>query len=171
MPTQPRRPPLPLPSLILVADFNFVRSIYKAKQPRYVAAFTLLELIVTLVIIGVLAAAAAPIFLSPQSFASNAARDEMLSALRHAQQRAMADSTKTVRFITTATSYSITVDTTPILQPDFKSNYPQNFTNNVTVSPATTLNYAALGTTTATTFTFSGGERICVESTGYAYAC
>jgi MSHA pilin protein MshC len=141
------------------------------KPPHDVAAFTLLELIITLIVVGILAAMAAPVFLSPSSFASTAGRDDMLAALRQAQQRAMADSSKIVQFVTTASTFSIVIDGSPIAKADLSGNYPQSFESGVTVAPATTITYQTLGTTTATSYTFSGGEKICVETSGYAHAC
>ncbi|WP_162848143.1 GspH/FimT family pseudopilin [Permianibacter aggregans] len=147
------------------------------KQQHHVAAFTLLELIITIIIIGVLAAVAAPIFFSESSFSSTAARDEMLTALRNAQQRAMADAGTVTCFITTSNSYSVNractpgADGTPIMLPERSGSYPRALPDSVTVAPATKLIFGSLGTTTATTFVFSGGDRLCVEASGYAYAC
>ena len=169
-PTLNQRLPLPTP----VAEFVPRQ---QQKQQHHVAAFTLLELIIAIIIIGVLAAVAAPIFFSESSFSSTAARDEMLAALRNAQQRAMADAGTVTCFITTSNSYSVNqgctpgADGTPIRLPERGGNYPRALADGVTVSPAVKLIFGSLGTTNATTFVFSGGDRLCVEASGYAYAC
>lgn len=171
-----RRRPQHQPLLSPTPGAEFVPKVVR-KQQHHVAAFTLLELIITIIIIGVLAAVAAPIFFSESSFSSTAARDEMLAALRNAQQRAMADGATVTCVITTSNSYSVNQgctpggDGTPIMLPERGGNYPRALPDGVTVSPAVKLIYGSLGTTNATTFVFSGGDRLCVEASGYAYAC
>lgn len=161
-----------------VADLRYnVLASNTNQSSAKMAGFTLLELIITLIVIGVLAATAAPIFFSESSFSSVASRDEMLAVLRNAQQRAMADAGTSYCLITTASSYSVNsgctvgIDGTPINLPEGGGNYPRNFLDGVSIAPATKLVYDQLGNTSATTFTFSGGEKLCVAATGYAYAC
>lgn len=68
--------------------------------------FTLVELVVTLVIIGALAAASAPLFFSKQSFEQSGFFDETLSAVRYAQKLAVTSGC-TVRVNITASGYSL----------------------------------------------------------------
>lgn len=68
--------------------------------------FTLVELIVTLVIIGALAAVGAPIFFTKQTFDQSGFYHETLSAVRYAQKRAIATGC-TVRVNITATGYRL----------------------------------------------------------------
>ena len=51
--------------------------------------FTLVELVVTLVIIGALAAASAPLFFSAQDFQKSGFHDEVLATVRYAQKLAV----------------------------------------------------------------------------------
>jgi MSHA pilin protein MshC len=51
--------------------------------------FTLVELVVTLVIIGALAAVSAPLFFSAQDFEENGFRNEVLATVRYAQKLAV----------------------------------------------------------------------------------
>src|SRR5581483_2118630 len=68
--------------------------------------FTLVELVVTLVIIGALAAVSAPLFFSKQNFEDAGFFNETLSALRYAQKVAVASGC-TVRVSVTSNGYSL----------------------------------------------------------------
>lgn len=68
--------------------------------------FTLVELVVTLVIIGALAAASAPLFFSRQAFDQSGFYYETLSAVRYAQKHAVATGC-TVRVNISATGYAL----------------------------------------------------------------
>lgn len=135
------------------------------------AAFSLLELVLTLIVIGILAAVAVPRFAAPTDLVLRTARDDVLLALRDAQQKAMADG-RVIRFVSTASSFSITADGVPLLLPQGNGSYPSTLPTGVSLSPATTLLFDRLGNTTATTFTLTGDGslNILVCSTGYAHA-
>lgn len=137
------------------------------------AAFSLLELIVVLVILGILAVTIVPRLSRNSDVAARAARDELLAALRYGQQLAMADATRTIRFISTANSYSLTADGTALPLPEGGGQYPRALPNGVSLTPVTSLTFNSLGETTATTFTASAGDswRACIESSGYAHVC
>lgn len=143
----------------------------KKKQPPQVAAFSLLELIIVLILVGVLAAVAVPRFGQQSDIVLRTARDDLLLALRDAQQKAMADG-RTIRFVSTSNSISITADGTPLPLPQLDGNYPRPLPNGVSLAPAVTLNYDRLGNTAATTFTLTGAGTlyVCVRVTGYAHA-
>ena len=68
--------------------------------------FTLVELVVTLVIIGVLAAASAPIFFTTQTFEQRGFFNETLAAVRYAQKLAVASGC-TIRVEMAAGGYTL----------------------------------------------------------------
>jgi len=68
--------------------------------------FTLVELIVVIVILGILSAVAAPRFFDQQSYRDRAFKDELVSALRYAQKRAVASGC-TVRVSITETDFTL----------------------------------------------------------------
>jgi len=138
-----------------------------------VAAFSVLELIVVLIILGVLAASVLPRWPRSRDVAARAGRDDLLATLRYGQQLAMADATRVIRIETTTTSFNLTADGAALPQADGRGNYPQPLPDGASLNPATTLEYNGLGETTATIFTVTADDvwRICVEASGYAHGC
>ena len=61
-----------------------------SREKSRVAGFTLLELVATIVIVGVLAATAAPTFFNNQPFEERGYADELASTLRYARRIAVA---------------------------------------------------------------------------------
>ena len=137
------------------------------------AAFSLLELIIVMIVLGILAVMVIPRLPRSGDVAARGARDEVLAALRYGQQLAMADASRSIKFISNTNSYSLTADDVALLLPEGGGSYPRALPSAVSMSPAATLSYDALGETTATTFTLTAGDswQVCVESTGYAHAC
>lgn len=58
---------------------------------RCAAGFTLMELVATLVVLGIVSVFITPNFLDTSTFSEHATRDQIISAARIAQQRAMFD--------------------------------------------------------------------------------
>ncbi|RLV59038.1 type II secretion system protein [Parashewanella curva] len=67
--------------------------------------FTLVELIATMVLIGILAVSVAPKFFGPSSYNAYALRAELISYLRNIQLRAMNNTDKCFRFSATSQGY------------------------------------------------------------------
>lgn len=75
-------------------------------SPRRHRGFTLVEMIVTLIIVALIAAVAGPTFFSLNAFQESGFYDETVSALRYAQKYAVASGC-TVRVQTTATGFTL----------------------------------------------------------------
>ena len=130
--------------------------------------FTLVELIVTIIIVGVLAVSVLPRFFGANQISSVTAREVTISALRRAQQVAMnGGNGANVNLVTDNGNNRIRITHTGPDSPiDF--SIPSDITMTVV-----SLNYDSLGNTTATTINLSGTSTTCVqvETTGYAHAC
>lgn len=139
------------------------------------AGFTLLELIVVIMIVGILAVTAASRYSNQDGFALRANQERLIAALVQAQQLAM--SGRTVRFsILSGTSYSIYNPESPSVNYDVGSiTYPQFVTHGVTLAPSSLdRNYNNIGVTRAATIVLSmGGDSVsvCLETSGYAHGC
>ncbi|MBI2380308.1 MAG: type II secretion system protein [Gammaproteobacteria bacterium] len=135
--------------------------------------FTLIELTVVMVVLGVLAATAYPRFAGRAAYDELAARDLAKQALRQAQNLAMGRTDAAVRFLTTATSIDLRVNGASVARPGGGS-YPVVLAG-VGLN-ALDLSYDRLGSPgAAATLVLTGTERtlqVCIDGvTGYAYDC
>lgn len=139
--------------------------------------FTLVELITIMVIMGVLSASLASRLMPQSTLQLQAGRDQLVSALFLAQQKAMSQ-TKAVRLICIGAEVDIRMDSDG--DAIFSSSesirvgglqYPIALAGGITLSNAS-LDYNRLGHTTAGSITLSKNSvsvDVTVSGTGYAY--
>ncbi len=135
--------------------------------------FTLIELIMVIVILGILALAVSARFTGPEPFASMAAQDQLIATARYAQQQAMSRGPNvTVSLSVGGNSYQVLVDGNPITLPG--GGTTGSLPSGATVSVAN-INYDSLGNATAgagvLTVSVSGepNRNVTIETTGYAH--
>lgn len=138
--------------------------------------FTLVELIMTIVIVGILSAVVAPRFFDTNVFQSRGFADQVQASLRYAQKIAIAQR----RFVCVAfTSSTVSLSTgasaacgTPLPSLTGTGNYViTSPASSITISPVpATLDFNGLGRPNAPTTVTAGGVTITVEAeTGYVH--
>ncbi len=145
--------------------------------------FTLVELIIVIVIMGILAGVAAPRFFTQDDFAERGYYEDTLAALRFAQKLAVATGCQ-VQVAITANSYTLKqgstctsgVFTSDVFNPGNPgAPYTKQAPASLTLSPATTLLFNGLGqasgVTTPITLTGMSTTRsiTVVAETGFVY--
>lgn len=139
--------------------------------------FTFVELIVTILIVGILSAYIAPRFFSTSTFEQRATSDEIISAIRRAQQLSMTRG-ESYQFVLTASNYTVQkADGTDIRHPDgsatsLKEFHDKNFTASAITIRFDSLGqpFDTLGNPLSTTNIAIGDVTITVEQeTGYAH--
>jgi MSHA pilin protein MshC len=137
--------------------------------------FTLVELIVVMVLIGILAAYAAPSFLANADIQARGFRDETVSLMRYAQKTAIAQR-RVVCVALNATGITLTIDTTPTPDGvcDAAPSLPSTPKGGVGLSSSlVAFKYTALGSTDQAanfTISISKAANIVVEAqTGYVH--
>lgn len=142
--------------------------IYNVTQHR---GFTLIELVVVILIMGIIGFVAGPRFVKTSVFAERRAADEVLSALHFTQQMAMARGGG-IQFRLSANNYTVEeTNGTPLQSPDRSGPYSKTLPNGVTASPVT-LAFDGLGrpVPNANAILSIGSLSITVEAdTGYAH--
>ena len=147
----------------------------KMKRP---AGFTLVEMVMTLVILGILAAVVAPRLFDTNVFQSRGFADQVQASLRYAQKVAIAQH----RFVCAGfTNSSITLTTgataacgTPLASPTGEASYVINASGGITFSavPAD-FSFNALGTPSSTqTINVTGvtNDIVIEAETGYVHS-
>ena len=137
------------------------------------SGFTLLELIVVIVILGIIAVSASSKFGSQEAFSIKVQQEDLISTLELAQQLALSGQVVTFN-ISAGMSYTVTTGGANYNVGGI--SYPRNFTGSITsiTSSATLpLIYDRLGQTTPTVITITSAngdtETVRVEASGYAH--
>ncbi len=136
------------------------------------AGFTLVELVVVLILLGVLSAYVMPKFTGRGSYDALTAQQDVKQALRYAQQLAMSRTDDVVIFSATSTALAITINGANAAKPD-GGVYPLNMPSGITLSPITNITFDRLGAPSVSPIIAINGAQplsVTVEgTTGYAY--
>ncbi|NVJ51318.1 MAG: prepilin-type N-terminal cleavage/methylation domain-containing protein [Gammaproteobacteria bacterium] len=136
------------------------------KPPVKQAAFSLLELIVVILIIGILTAAAIPRFSSDIQTNARSAAAIVVNELRFAQQLAMNNTERTSALTLNSNQITISQDGTSL------NAYPITLDQSVTFDDVV-VTFDSNGNAPATTISITPdpGFSVCVVNTGFAYLC
>ena len=141
------------------------------------SGFTLVELIVVILIVGILSVSFTPRFFGVASYEDRRAADELRSAIRHTQQMAM-NRGGNIQLLLTANNFTVQRSTTNPAERDLRSPdglipYVKIFPTNVAVSsiPAlpATISFDRLGRPDTGYVITLGSQQVSIEDeTGYA---
>ena len=132
--------------------------------------FTLVEIIVVILVVGILAVTVMPRFFARTGYDERRALDDLMAATRYAQQLAMSRGGN-VRVVFAGNSYSVEyTDGTPIRHPDGSGNFTKSLPAGLS-STVTSISFNALGAPTPNGALISVGTvNFTLESdTGYVY--
>jgi len=156
-------------------------TVFRLRAGNLQRGFTLIELIMVMVMVGILAVFVAPRLFDANVFKSRGFADQVQATLRYAQKEAIAQH-RNVCVAMTASAISLKIASldgaasacdTNLVLPGQSTNIISAPSASITLSPATSFNFDALGSTTAQQiFTVSGAtNNIVVEAqTGYVHS-
>ncbi len=145
-------------------------------MPVFQSGFTLVELVVVILLVGILSAVAIPRFFKTSGFTERNATEEILIAFRYAQQLAMSRSGN-IQMVIDGNNYRIQEVGPPITivaNPNGAGNYSVNLPGGITASN-TTITFDSLGRPSPNSQTDiaignSGTYTVRIEKeTGYAH--
>lgn len=156
-----------MPTVLIANQYKKVAN----KPPKYQAAFTLLELIISVVIIAILASYIQTRFVSSAGFMEDTVIEQIISAGQLTQQLSMNDSTRS--FSLSIEPHQINLLADGITFSSGLMNFPLTFSSKVTLSPVTSIVYSSLGETLGTTINVLADEsmNVCFEASGYIHRC
>jgi len=141
------------------------------------AGFTIIELVVVILILGILSVSVGPRFFGTISYENRKATDDLLSALRYSQQQAM-NRSGDIELILTPTNFTVQRSGGGNLRsPDGTIPYIKTFPSTITAVSTSTIRFNALGQPvtisgaplTNNTVLTIGSSTITIEAnTGYA---
>ncbi len=140
---------------------------YYYKKPPSQAAFTLLELIVVIAVLGILAVYVQTKFQSDDSYQIDTATEQLINAARLTQQLAMNDSSRS--FTLNVSSNQINISATPTAIS--LEGIPVSFGNKISLSPAANITFDSLGKTSSTTISINSSISVCFEASGLIHRC
>lgn len=138
------------------------------------SGFTIVELIVVILLIGILSAFIAPKFFADNDFKARGTADEIITAIRHAQRLSMTRG-ENHRIIITTTSYTVEKyvgsTSTTVRHPDGSPTFSKTFPANI-VTTAKTIEFDQLGRpipNTLETIDLAPFTITVEQETGYAH--
>lgn len=143
-----------------------------------VSGYTLLEVVVVLVIVGILAAVLGPRFMGTSEFTGQTTADKLLMAARYAETLAQNQGV-TTSLTVGASTFSVTQNGVAVADPTLSSaSFVTPIPANVSISPQTSVSFSrtesSASVTTPVTFTVAGSGpavTVWVTATGYIYEC
>jgi MSHA pilin protein MshC len=144
---------------------------YQIKPPYYEAAFTLIELIIVVLLVGIMGSYAVSRFSSSDGYRLDTAAEQLISAGQLTKQLSMNDSARTFSLVVQANQINLLADGTSFNGGNL--SFPLVFGSNITLSPTPTITFDSLGNTTAVTITLTGAEtrNVCFQSSGLVRPC
>lgn len=144
---------------------------------KAIKGFTIIELIMVLILLGILSAVALPRFFATNDFDERVLFDDTLNAIRYAQKLAVATGCQ-IQFQSTTTSYQVLRDdsctsgtyTTQVHNPATGELGLNGSESDVSMT-ATTITFFPLGNASADTTIQVGSKNIhVIAATGFVYA-
>lgn len=101
--------------------------------PVFQSGFTLIELVVVILLVGILSFVAIPRFFQTSGFTERNAAEEILTAFRYAQQLAMSRGGN-VQVVINGNNYQIQIAGTPVANPNGSGTYNVNLPGGITAT-------------------------------------